>query len=117
MSIELELENDNVVLIQITGLLGKSEVEKMQSVLEPIIQKQGNIKLLVILKNFSGWESTDEWDDTSFSERNDANIKKFAIVGEAKWRDLVNLFTLKDFRSVPIEYFESIENARQWLSR
>lgn len=118
MPIEWELENNNVALIKVSGQLGKNEFDEIQSVLEPIIQKLGEIKLLVLLQDFTGWESAEGWDDTSFTDRNDIYIKKYAIVGDIKWRDLVSLFTFKDFRSVPIEYFESRDEdkARHWLS-
>lgn len=117
MSIELKLEKNNLALLHVSGQLGKAEVEKMQADLEPIIQKLGNIRVLVVLKDFTGWESAEGWEDTSFSDRNDAYIKKFAIVGDEKWRDLVTVFTLKGLRPVPIEYFETNEEdkARQWL--
>ena len=118
MPIELKLEENNLALFQVTGQLGKNEYYQIQSDLEPIIQKLGHIRILVILKNFTGWESAEGWEDTSFSDRNDAYIKKFAIVGDEKWRDLTTIFTLKGLRPVPIEYFtaDDEDKARQWLN-
>ena len=118
MPIEWELENNDLAVIKVSGQLGKDEFEKIQSILEPIIQKHGKVKVLVLLKEFLGWESSQGWEDTSFADRNDTYIKKFAFVGEDKWRDQISLFTFKDFRSVPIEYFESNDEdkARLWLN-
>lgn len=117
MAIEWKLEENNLVLLQVSGKLGKDESDQIQSDLEPMIQKLGQIKVLVLLKNFTGWETAEGWEDTSFQERNDAYIRKFAIVGDEKWRDLVTVFTLKGLRPVPIEYFETNDEdkARQWL--
>lgn len=119
MPIEWKIEENNLALLQVSGRLGKDEYDQIQSDLEPIIQKLGHIKVLVLLKDFTGWEAAEGWEDTSFADRNDAYIKKFAIVGDDKWRDLVTVFTLKGLRPVPIEYFESNdeEKARQWLNK
>ena len=40
-----------------------------------------------------------------------------AIVGEEKWRDLALLFSSKDLREFPVEYFlaEQLAAARAWL--
>lgn len=117
MPIEGKLENNNLVVIQVTGQLDKNEMDQIQSVLAPIMQKVGKIKTLIFLKDFTGWEEGKDWNDTSFMDKNDVYLQKMAIVGDEKWRDLVTLFTLKGLRPVPIEYFDSSEEekARQWL--
>ena len=117
MPIEGKLESNNLVVLQVTGQLGKAEVDKMNTVIEPIMHKLGKIKILIFLKDFTGWEEGKDWNDTSSMDKNDAYLQKMAIVGDEKWRDLVTLFTLKGLRPVPIEYFESAEEekARQWL--
>jgi hypothetical protein len=100
-----------------SGKLGKEEFEKAQANCETAISKLGHIKILIIVKDFAGWEKTEGWEDTSFLERNDPYIKKMAIVGEEKWRDMAYLFTLKGLRPLPIEYFSEDQEdaARQWL--
>lgn len=118
MALEWQLEEGNVFVIRVSGQLAKNEVDEAQANCETAISKLGHIKILVITKDFTGWEKAEGWEDTSFSERNDAYIKKLAIVGDEKWRDMAYLFTLKGLRPVPIEYFpeEFEEAARQWLS-
>jgi len=117
MSIEWKLENNNLALIHVSGKLGNDEHSQMLSVLESIIQKTGQIKILVLLKDFEGWEKAEAWEENSVLDRIDPHIKKFAIVGDEEWRDLVTLFTLKGMRPVPIEYFvkDQEATARQWL--
>lgn len=117
MAIEWQLEENNVFVIRVTGKLGIDEMGDAQSNCETAISKLGHIKILVITKDFTGWEKADGWEDTSFSERNDAFIKKLAIVGDEQWRDMAYVFTLKGLRPVPIEYFaeNQEEMARQWL--
>ena len=117
MPASFELENNDVGLIHISGKVSVAEVQRLQAECDRVIQKIGNIKLLAILDGFQGWQQEQGWEDSTFAERNDPFISKFAIVGEEKWRDLAYVFTLKGLRPVPIEYFDQgqIEEARAWL--
>ena len=117
MPIEFEPEAGNVAVIRISGKLGKDELEQAQAQCEEMIKTAGQVKMLILLEGFLGWEHTEGWEDTSFAERNDANIEKMAIVGDAEWEDLVLAFTLQGLRPTPIQYFETDQEAlaRQWL--
>jgi hypothetical protein len=115
MPVKWTLEENNLVNCLVSEKLGKTEYDHIQSEIETIIKKSGNIRLLVLLVNFTGWASASGWEDTSFQDRNDQYINKFAIVGEEKWRDLVTVFTLQGLRPVPIEYFVDEQTARSWL--
>ena len=98
-------------------MLNVSDVSNVQTECEVAIKKIGNINILVILDNFSGWGKGEGWEDLSFAERNDQFINKFAIVGDEKWKDLAYAFTLKGLRPVPIKYFGAGDEAaaREWL--
>ena len=65
----------------------------------------------------AGWDADKDWGDITASEKVDPYIKKMAIVGDNKWRDLADVFTLKGLRYLPIEYFETSqeEEAHHWL--
>lgn len=115
MPIEWSLEADNLVVCQVSGELGKAEHGQMLTEIGAMINKVGKIRILVKLVNFSGWERSAGWEDTSFTDNQDPYIKKFAIAGDEKWRDLVAAFTLQGLRPVPIEYFVDESAARQWL--
>ena len=117
MPIKLEFEQGNLTVFGVSGQLGLAEFEQAQRECEATIQKVGNIKMLVLLQNFLGWERTGDWEDMSFIERNDPFIDKLAIVGADEWRDLVYAYTGKGFRPVSIEYFEVGHEsaARNWL--
>jgi len=117
MPIKWELDTNNLGVFTVSGKLSTAELQQAQSQAETIIQKLGEIKILVILDNFDGWEKAEGWSDFSFAERNDQYIDKFAIVGDKKWEDLVLAFTLKGLRPFPIEYFTTgdVTEAQQWL--
>ena len=117
MAVECQLEENGVFVVNISGQLDKNEMEEIQKNCEAAISQLGQVKILVFIKDFAGWEKGQDWEDTSFSDRNDQNIKKMAIVGEEQWRDMIDMFTLKGLRPVAIEYFtdDQKEEARQWL--
>jgi len=117
MPIEWNFEPGNLGVFRVSGKLSKIELDRAQGECEAMIQKLGHIKILVIMENFTGWERSEGWEDLSFAEQNDPYIKKIAIVGDAKWRDLSYAFTAKWLRPMPIEYFESDQEAaaRRWL--
>ena len=117
MPIDFEPQAGNVAVFRISGELGKEELENAQAQCEELIKTAGQVKMLILLEGFSGWESAEGWEDSSFAERNDEHIEKMAIVGDAEWKDLVLVFTLQGLRPTPIKYFEPHQEAlaRQWL--
>lgn len=117
MSVNWKIESGNLAVIRVSGKLRGDKYMATQKEIETEIQKLGTIKMLILLENFSGWEGSKGWEDESFSERNDPYIEKIAIVGDPEWEALVEVFTLKGLRPVPIEYFNTGDesNARQWL--
>jgi len=117
MSIEWKIDSGNLGILHVSGKLGKEEYLSAQKEAEAAIQELGSIRILIFLEDFTGWEGSEGWEDLSFAERNDPYIEKMAIVGDPQWQDLVYAFTLKGLRPVPIEYFNTGEEARAraWL--
>ena len=117
MPVSWKLDADNLGVFIISGKLTSNDLGLAQNQAETVIHKLGEIRFLIILDNFAGWEKGENWDDFSFGERNDPFIKKIAIVGDRKWEDLVYAFTLRGLRPFPIEYFNEgdISTAQQWL--
>lgn len=117
MAINWNINKDDLIEINLTGQLEYKKYRELLAELEPTVKKAGEVRLLTILKDFTGWDDDKGWEDSSIADRTDPYIKKMAIVGDEKWRDMVELFTLKGMRSVAIEYFSSDKEqaAREWL--
>ena len=119
MAIKFEHEEaSNIVLIDVSAKLSIQELKQSQRKCEAAIESVGNIKILVVLSDFQGWEKAKGWEDISFAEKNDTFIDKIAVVGDKeRWEHLVYAFTLKGLRSVHIEFFghADISAARRWL--
>ena len=118
MPIEWSIKDDNLIELIVTGQLVYTEFQDMQGQFESVIKDKGKCRVLVLLKDFGGWDANKGWEDSSTTERTDPYIEKFAIVGDEKWRDMVEVFTLKGLRPIPIEYFseDKEQQAREWLA-
>lgn len=118
MPVNWEIDTDGLGVFTVSGKLTLDDLQQAQNQAELVIKKLGEIKLLIILDGFSGWEKSEGWEDLSFGERNDQFIKKAAIVGDRKWEDLLYAFTLKGLRPFPIEFFNEgdVASAQKWLS-
>lgn len=118
MAIDWILKEGNLIELTISGQLDLKNYQAMQTKLESVVKDADNSNLLILLKNFSGWSKNEGWGDVSAHDRIDPYINKMAIVGDEKWQDLVEVFTLKGLRSIPIEYYstDNEQQARDWLA-
>ena len=116
MAIDWKLESQHMGMLRVSGVLGVAQLAGAQAGIGAAVQSSGAFSMLVLLQGFEGWSSEQGWEDTSFTDDNDDQIKKMAFVGVERWRDLIYAFTLRGLRPVDIEYFESEAEARAWLS-
>jgi len=119
MSIKWQHESEHLLVARINGKLANRDIEEFQAAVEPILQASGNIKFLVILEDFEGWETGEGWEDTGFADANDQFLSRFAIVGDEIWRDKALMFSLAGLRPVDIQYFSRGNQAaaRAWLDK
>jgi len=117
MGIAILERSGTLLTFEISGELLRSELDAAHKAAIDVINSEGSIRLLVITKDFLGWETGVDWGDVSFQINYDQYIQKIAIVGAEKWEDLVSAFTGKGLRSAPVEYFTptEIRKARKWI--
>jgi hypothetical protein len=118
MSATLKHEDANLYRLTVSGLLRKSEAEKVQSAAAQEIARAGKVRLLFILEGFQGWERGADWGDLQFYETYGQNVERIAVVCEEKWREQALMFLLADMRKAPVRHFPPTETdqARAWLS-
>lgn len=116
MGAEITDHHEGIVTVKLNGMLTQSELAHLQKATADIIRAQGKVRILVLAGQFTGWERGD-WNDFSFESEFDPSIEKMAIVGDKRWEDLALLFTARDLRQFPIEYFAmgDLETARAWI--
>ncbi len=118
MSATLEHQTDNIYLIRIAGQLRKSDLDAVQADFVAHLAEAGAIKLLVILENFTGWESAAEWDDGGFFYHHGDAIERIALVGDPRWEAETLAFTGAGLRKAPVRFFSEsdVPTARAWLA-
>lgn len=116
MPITWQQESDNSLAFTITGKLGYEELNNARLNVVPILESQRKVSILVVLRDFEGWEPGERWEDVSTIDEYDEYFSRIAIVGDEEWRDRILAFVLDKGRSVDICYFTSEAEARNWLS-
>ena len=118
MPIEIRDEDGDVVVVVIQGRVTIADQRALLAAVRERMQRgRRSLKLLIQLESFLGWTSGEAWGDPALQldSGDDAAIVKAAVAGDPRWRDEIFAFTGHPFRSVPIEFFESVESARRWL--
>jgi hypothetical protein len=118
MGISIQQEKDGSFVMQITGLLKKAEVETVQASAAKNFSPDTRIKLLIVAKNFEGWEKNTDWGDLSFFHEHGDKIIKIAVVAEQKWQTQFKMFVGAGYREAPVKIFSpnQLQDARIWLS-
>jgi hypothetical protein len=112
----VSIAND-IITVEISGKLRQPELAAMEKTAVEVFRQRGKMRILIIVEDFQGWGLGDDWGDLSFMRENDQYMRKIAIVGDPKWKDLVFIFVGKNYRECPVEYFqpEQVVQARAWL--
>jgi len=111
-------EANHVHVITLSGLLNWNEFQSFLAEAETRgVLAAGNVKVLIRLDNFSGWEPSEEWGDVSYFFKHDADIEKIAIVGDLRWREDMLTFLFADYRRAEARFFNETEQekAHAWL--
>jgi hypothetical protein len=118
MGITVKEEGGNVSVVQITGLLKKSEIDAVQAAAAKKLADGSRIKLLIIVEDFKGWQNSDDWGDINFYAEHGDKITKIAIVADPKHETDLMMFMGAGIRPTPQKFFppDQIEQARKWLA-
>lgn len=113
--LKIEKMNDTLVEIIATGKLSAEDYETVLPQLRPLLDKQTQIRFLIVLDDFKGWEFEALWKDLKFDQRYQNQLGKTAIVGEnklEKWGTQLSGFIYPS----PIQFFEERQKALEWLN-
>jgi len=80
---------DRTHLITLSGLLTWKEFQAFLGQVETRdVFAAGQVRILIQLEGFTGWEAGEQWGDVSFFFKHDKDIEKIAVASEPVWRDL-----------------------------
>ncbi len=116
MSAMIERDSSEYLTVRVNGRLGANEWKNAQNLVAQMLETKSEVALLVILKQFEGWERGD-WGDMTFQLAHDHQIRRVAIVCDKQWEDEAVLFAGKGLRKFEILHFlpSQIDAARSWL--
>lgn len=119
MGTDVREEPGNLNVMRITGLLRKSELDAAQAAMTKklVDDPQLRIKLLIVVKDFQGWEGHVNWGDIGFYIEYGDRIDKIALVADPKCEKELMMFLGAGIRPTPLRYFPpaQIDEARVWL--
>ncbi len=111
-------EDGNLRVMRVSGLLKKSELDALQETVIRQGSTDTDIKLLVIVEGFQGWERGADWGDITFFSTYGDRIGKIAIVADARWETDLLMFVGAGLRRAPVQFFPQgrLTEARAWLT-
>ena len=118
MAVTIQQEEGSLIVLRMTGLLRKSE---MDAALAAEARKWGpgtRIKALIMVEGFEGFERGADWGDISFLVKHDQQVDKVAIVADPKWEVETLTFAGAGFRQGQVKFFprNQLAQARAWLA-
>ena len=115
MSVELHIEDQDLLVVRIDGILQRAEFDEMQRAAAKIIDDVGKVAVLILLDGFGGWQRGEDWGDVSFLVEHGTTLVKIAIVGPERWHDQALMFSAAGLRPSSVSYFDRADSARAWL--
>lgn len=118
MTIHLEAHREGRLLeIHLSDTLLHEDYKQWLPVLEEYIDRHGTVRLLVFLRNFSGWDVAALWDDIKFEFTHYSNIEQIALIGESRWQEGMAMFC-KPFTAAKVKYFDEskVNEAVRWIN-
>jgi hypothetical protein len=112
----MEESKGSVIGFRAIGDITREDYDKLTPICEELIEQQGNIRVLIDMKDFKLEEPSAWKADFHFGHEFHNKIEKMAIVGNKRWEawmtDFCNHFYAKEAK-----YFksENIEDAWNWL--
>lgn len=98
--------------------LDGADYERLQPIVEGIIERHGKIRWYFEMNDFDGWTLDALWKDAKLSFQHAGDFERIAIVGRKDWMDWMTQL-MKPFTSAEVKYFEleDREAAMAWIEK
>ena len=105
-----------ILNVKISGKLSKEDYQRFVPDVERLIAVHKQIRILVQMHDFHGWEVGALWEDIKFDMKHFSDIERLALVGDSKWEAGMASFC-KPFTRAKIQYFHEpkLDQAREWI--
>jgi len=109
--------SDIFFTLKAVGKLSHEDYETITPMLDSALNavKEPKIRALIDGIELQGWEPRAAWDDFKLGIKHGKQFEKIAIIGNKKWLE-ISAKIGSWFTSGEVKYFESREDAVEWLS-
>jgi stage V sporulation protein SpoVS len=118
MSATLLKDVNGVWVMSLTGMLRKAELDAVQKQAMDSGAVADDAKVLIIAREFGGWEPGADWGDVTFFIEHGHKIGKIAIVCDPDWEAKFLVFSGAGMRRAQVKSFRlgQIAEAHEWLT-
>lgn len=119
MSHFLQQLDATTLAVTISEVLRQDDLRAIQEESRRLIERAGDIRVLVVLRDYRGFAAGVDWGDIGFAAEYGDRIERMAIVGDERWKAAALAFTGKGARRTKIEFFppSSFGESLAWLHR
>ena len=102
--------------INVGGTLRAEDYRLFKELAEQRIDRFGQVNLLVVITEFSGWTPAALWEDIKFDVAHYGDVGRLAFVGAVPLNHWVSTLA-RPFTSAVVQYYsiDEIEAAREWV--
>lgn len=106
-----------LVTLKATGKLTHADYQTITPMLDEALNdvKAPKVKALIDASEMEGWELRAAWDDLKLGLKHSYEFEEIAIVGNKDWQEKAAKIA-GWFTSGETQYFDSFEDAHQWLN-
>jgi hypothetical protein len=116
MVVTRAIEPPDLLVATLSGVVTAEDRAALVEWLRDTLQTASEVRVLILLQRFAGWRAEPSFPDAWLWLRDEERITKMAIVGPPIWRIAMLTFLVQPLRRIPISYFETEADARQWLA-
>ena len=106
-----------VLEVVLHGKLAREDYERFVPEIERMIREYFRIRVLVIMRDFHGWDAGALLEDLKWNAEHFRDIERLAVVGERTWHTWMTGFC-KPFSTTEVRYFaaKDLAAARAWIN-
>jgi hypothetical protein len=117
MSVAIQTVGESGIEVNVVDKLTVQDYQRFRELADQMIERRGEINLLVVLKYFTGWTPAALWADLKFDVTHYNDVARLAVVGKdpsQHWMATVS----RPFTAAQVKYysFDDIDMAREWVA-
>lgn len=101
---------EDIVIVDAAGKLTRDDYARFDQELESVAERDHNMKVLIRLTDFHGWEPEALWEDVKLDMAYKDVLHRVAVVGDKKWEEWMMRLS-RPFIDADVRYFDQNEAA------